>query len=110
MREHMSHQQRRELWRERIAAFYDSGQSARQFCAEHGLKPHQFWYWLRRLRNETALGTHDATFVSVVTTSSPSDVSRSPLTLRIGSVEIDVRPGYDASTLAELIRLVMHVC
>ncbi|WP_230087602.1 IS66 family insertion sequence element accessory protein TnpA [Alicyclobacillus mali (ex Roth et al. 2021)] len=37
MREHMSHQQRRELWRERIAAFYDSGQSASQFCAKHGL-------------------------------------------------------------------------
>ncbi|AEJ43002.1 hypothetical protein TC41_1051 [Alicyclobacillus acidocaldarius subsp. acidocaldarius Tc-4-1] len=48
--------------------------------------------------------------MSVVTTSSPSDAGRSPLTLRIGSVEIDVRPGYDASTLAELIRLVMHVC
>ncbi|WP_419144215.1 IS66 family insertion sequence element accessory protein TnpA [Alicyclobacillus mali (ex Roth et al. 2021)] len=39
---------------ERIAAFYDSGLSARQFCAEHGLKPHQFWYWLRRpKRNHT---------------------------------------------------------
>ncbi len=27
MREHMSHQHRRELWRERIAALYDSGLS-----------------------------------------------------------------------------------
>ena len=40
MREHMSHQERRELWRERAAAFYDSGLSAAQFCAEHELKQH----------------------------------------------------------------------
>ncbi|WP_234969858.1 IS66 family insertion sequence element accessory protein TnpA [Alicyclobacillus vulcanalis] len=51
MRKHMSHQERRERWREHIAAFYDSGLSASQFCAEHGLKPHQFRYWLRRHRN-----------------------------------------------------------
>ncbi|WP_420168176.1 IS66 family insertion sequence element accessory protein TnpA [Alicyclobacillus hesperidum] len=43
MPEHMSRQQRRELWRERIGSFYDSGLSAVQFCAEHGLKPHQLW-------------------------------------------------------------------
>ncbi|MDI9260737.1 IS66 family insertion sequence element accessory protein TnpA [Alicyclobacillus sendaiensis] len=91
MEEHISHQERRELWRERIKVFYDGGQSASQFCAEHGLKPHQFWYWLGRLklRNETSPGTHDTTFVSVVTTSSPSDAGRSPLTLRVGLVKID---------------------
>ncbi|GLV15002.1 hypothetical protein Heshes_26880 [Alicyclobacillus hesperidum] len=33
MREHMSHQERRELWRERIAAFYDSGLSVAQLYA-----------------------------------------------------------------------------
>ncbi|GLG02757.1 hypothetical protein Alches_27980 [Alicyclobacillus hesperidum subsp. aegles] len=37
MRDHMSKQERRELWRERISAFYDSGLSAAQFCAEHAL-------------------------------------------------------------------------
>ena len=31
MREHMSHQERRELWRERVAAFYDDGLPATQF-------------------------------------------------------------------------------
>ncbi|SIS98213.1 IS66 family insertion sequence element accessory protein TnpA [Alicyclobacillus vulcanalis] len=99
MREHMSHQERRELWRERIAAFYDSGLSASQFCAKHGLKPHPFRYWLRRLRNAPLHDAQDAAFVSVVTTSSPSNASRSLLTLRIGSVEIDICPGYDASTV-----------
>ncbi|MCL6442288.1 MAG: helix-turn-helix domain-containing protein [Alicyclobacillus sp.] len=104
--------EKREVWRQRIAAFYDSGLPARQFCAEHGLNPHQFRYWLRRLQDsETAPGTQStAAFVSVMTTSSGLEPSRSPLTLRIGSVEIDVRPGYDASTLVELIQLVMRVC
>ncbi|MBF8376305.1 IS66 family insertion sequence element accessory protein TnpB [Alicyclobacillus mali] len=106
----MSHREKREVWRQRMAAFYDSGLSASQFCAEHGLKPHQFWYWLRRLRNETVHDSQDTAFVSVVTTSSSSDASRSLLPLRIGSVEMDVRPDYDASTLAELVRLVMRVC
>lgn len=67
----MSHREKRDVWHQRIAAFYDSGLSASQFCAEHGLKPHQFWYWLRRLRNETVHHSQDTAFVSVVTISSP---------------------------------------
>ncbi|MBF8378463.1 IS66 family insertion sequence element accessory protein TnpB [Alicyclobacillus mali] len=104
MREHMSHQERRELWRERIAAFYDSGLSAAQFCAEHGLKPHQLWYWARRFRDEASHGVIPA-FVSVVT--EDAQTTTAPITLRVGKVEIDVRPGYDSRLLAELVHMLV---
>jgi transposase-like protein len=104
MREHMSHQERRELWRERIAAFYDSGLSAAQFCAEHGLKPHQLWYGARRFRDEASHGAKP-TFVTVVT--EDAQTVTAPITLRVGKVEIDVRPGYDSRLLAELVHMLV---
>ncbi|SDX06859.1 hypothetical protein SAMN04489725_1512 [Alicyclobacillus hesperidum] len=54
MPEHMSRQERHDLWRERIGSFYGSGLSAAQYCAEHGLKPHQLWYWVKRFRDEAS--------------------------------------------------------
>ncbi|MDI9261175.1 IS66 family insertion sequence element accessory protein TnpA [Alicyclobacillus sendaiensis] len=102
------HHEKRQLWRERVAAFYDSGLTAAEFCAQQGLKPHQLWYWVRRFREATH-GSQPA-FVSVVTEEPSVSAAPSPITLRVGKVEIEVRPGYDATTLGEFVRLVMASC
>lgn len=33
-----------------IRSWEESGQSQKDFCAQQGIKPHIFWYWLRRYR------------------------------------------------------------
>ncbi|SDW80918.1 hypothetical protein SAMN04489725_11576 [Alicyclobacillus hesperidum] len=104
MREYMSQQERRELWHERIATFYDSGLSAVRLCTKHGLKPHQLWYWARRFRDEASHGVIP-TFVSVVT--EDAQTTTAPITLRVGKIEIDVRPGYDSRVLAELVHILV---
>lgn len=35
-----------------IRAWEESGQSQKEFCIAHGIKPHIFWYWLRRYRED----------------------------------------------------------
>ena len=35
-----------------IRSWEESGQSQKDFCANQGIKPHVFWYWLRRYREE----------------------------------------------------------
>jgi hypothetical protein len=45
-------EQRRELWRERIAQQETSGQSIPAYCRERGLKEHAFYWWRRRLREQ----------------------------------------------------------
>jgi hypothetical protein len=45
-------EQRRELWRQRIAEQENSGQSIRAYCRERELKEHAFYGWRGRLRKQ----------------------------------------------------------
>jgi hypothetical protein len=45
-------EQRRELWRQRIAEQENSGQSIRAYCGERGLKESAFYGWRGRLRKQ----------------------------------------------------------
>lgn len=42
--------ERRELWRERVALQERGGQSVRAFCRELGVAEHAFYAWRQRLR------------------------------------------------------------
>ena len=43
-----------------------SGLSQKEFYSHHGIKPHVFWYWLRRYREEGQLAPQEGQgFVSV---------------------------------------------
>jgi hypothetical protein len=45
-------EQRRELWRQRIAEQETGGQSIRTYCRERELKEHAFYGWRGRLRKQ----------------------------------------------------------
>jgi hypothetical protein len=47
-------EQRRELWRRRIAQQETSGQSIRAYCRGRGLNEPTFYGWRQRLRKQTA--------------------------------------------------------
>ena len=47
-------EQRRELWRQRIAQQESSGQSIRAYCRGRGLHEHAFFGWRQRLRKQGA--------------------------------------------------------
>jgi len=47
-------EQRRELWRQRIAQQESSGQSIRAYCRGRGLREHAFYGWRQRLRKQAA--------------------------------------------------------
>ncbi len=47
-------EQRRELWRQRIAQQETSGQSIRAYCRGRGLQEYTFYGWRQRLREQTA--------------------------------------------------------
>ena len=48
----LSDQQKLE-WAEHLQAQRDSDLSQQAYCAQHSLKPHQFWYWKRKLEGGT---------------------------------------------------------
>ena len=91
-------EQRRELWRERIAQQESSGQSIRAYCRGRGLQEHAFYGWRQRLRKQTA----PVRFALVET--KPTEENAPPIELILASGE-RLRIPHDAAT----VKLVLAV-
>lgn len=46
--------QKREEWQRRLERFEGSGRTISQFCSKESIPPHQFYYWAKRLRNQSS--------------------------------------------------------
>ncbi|EPZ52752.1 IS66 family insertion sequence element accessory protein TnpA [Alicyclobacillus acidoterrestris] len=101
--------QLRETWQECVTAFHNSGQSGAAWCADHGIKEHQLWYWVRRFRELTSTPSSSPDFLPVQIRESLS-VTNTPLLVRVGAAAIEVHPGYDAQLLLDLIRTLVGSC
>ena len=85
-------EQRRELWRQRIAQQESSGQSIRAYCRGRGLPEHAFYGWRQRLRKQSA----PVKFALVET--KPAEAAASPIELMLASGN-RLRIPRDATTL-----------
>lgn len=88
-------QERRSLWATRIADYRASGQSQAAWCAQHGLKIHQFRYWLKK-QSQTAEDT-PTRWLSL-------DLANAPVVIRVGQVTVEVQPGFDPDLLRDVVR------
>jgi transposase-like protein len=99
--------ERREEWQQRVAAFKASGKSGAAWCAEHGIKLHQLYYWVQRLAPSTERGINSLPQTSWVPVEvddhRPSPQGKGPK-LRIGSAAIYVQPGFDEKLLRDVVR------
>ena len=85
-------EQRRELWRQRIAQQETSGQSIRAYCRGRGLPEHAFYGWRQRLQKQSA----PVRFALVET--KPASTTAAPVELLLASGE-RLRIPHDAATL-----------
>jgi len=99
----MNENERNEQWRERIRAYRDSGQTMRAWCAAQEIPFNQLKYWLRKLSSSKRKASA-TTWVTVTPASHPSPEASS-LVVRIGNASIDIRPGFDASLLTQVVRV-----
>lgn len=45
----------------------------REFCVRHGIKPHIFWYWLRRYRDQQESSDKRQGFIPIAVEASPGE-------------------------------------
>lgn len=96
----MTKQERKKIWVSRIAEYRSSGQKVREWCKEHGVNPNQLWYWLRKENNHTS---SEPKF-SWLPVGLNGDDSQESLTVTVGQVLIDVKPGFDQKLLLDVVR------
>ena len=98
-------QELRELWAERIDDFGASGLGQRAWSREHGLRPNQLWYWLRKFETETNQ-PQNGIWIQLDSLAPTG----SSVVLRIGNVALEVQRGFDPQALTEVIRSLRNVC
>jgi len=97
-------EQKRTFWKQHIERWRSSGQTQRDYCRQHELRPHQFTYWKKRFV-ETDAGI---TFVPLkIRRSVPSGPSLHPpstLRVKVGrDLQIEIGADFDARFLRRLI-------
>lgn len=97
----MSQVELRRQWEQRVADYRESGQTQAKWCAENHVKLHQLHYWLKKFKSESSSSTTSPIWVSV-TMDDP--FNGDSLYIKIGQASIEVRPGFDPSFLADVIR------
>ncbi len=101
----MSNTQKQELWNERIQDFRASGLEPKAGARNTGgLQVGQLGYWLRKSKTEAS--SSNGRWLSLDTIALPG----SGISLRIGSMVLEIERGFDQEVLADVVRSLMAVC
>ncbi len=107
----MTQEERREVWIARIKDYRSSGERAATWCERHGVTPRQLWYWMQKLKrtDESKQATRQPKWIPIHLDETSPD-GTSPLLVKVGSATIEVRPGFDPSLLADVVRALKALC
>jgi len=98
-------------WADHLEQWRRSGETARRYCDEHGLKLGSLQYWSGRIRRESGealnetFETPPAKFAKVRRRGTARVKSRPPAPLRVvvGGVQVEVPVEFDAGTLRRVL-------
>lgn len=90
----------REWWKGEIGRWEQSGRSAAEFAAGKGYSPRTLTWWRSAVRRVGTTGTTPKVeLVPVVV----SKVGPAPLWVEIGGARVEVRGGFDAALLRDVV-------
>jgi hypothetical protein len=101
-------------WEGRISEFQRSGLTRKAWCEANHISIHKFHYWfgkLSRLESRSSLqpGPWAQVRVGEAITGGPPSAQTS-LSVRVGSVVIEVRDGYNPSLLLDVVKVLQELC
>jgi hypothetical protein len=96
------------MWGKRIKNYQASGWSAARWCKENGVPESSFSTWKKKVL--TLEEKKEPAVTQWVTVSKENRETTTAVTIRIGAVEMEVKPGYDAKHLQQVLRTVMALC
>jgi len=102
-------EQVRKTWAARVAEFRNSSQSATAWCRANQLKTHPLHYWLQKFQPAHNPPSPTSQWISVQL-EEPAASVQSPLLVRVGQAVIEVKFGYDARLLEDVVRTLSALC
>lgn len=106
-------EQRRTEWYARIENYRTSNLSMTAWCEAHHVTKEQLKYWLRKFKdNHSEAGGDLSPHWVPLKVSDPiqSTTAESSLVVRIGTVQIEILPGFDPQLLREVVQALELTC
>jgi hypothetical protein len=96
-------EQKRTYWKQHIDGWQQTGLSQSEYCRRHNLKHHQLVYWKKRfLKTQTEVSFVPLKLEDLLDI--PARQDQASLTLVINNqFKVDIRAGFDAQLLRQLI-------
>ncbi len=105
----MANTELREEWERRIAVFRSSGQTQVEWCKINNLNLHQLKYWLKKIERPDSNHDTNPNWIPVNLEDSSIE-NNAGLVVRIGAASIEVKPGFNAAILADVVKTLKSIC
>ncbi len=100
----MSREEVRMQWKSRIEEFRESGQTAAEWCRVHSLNVTQFRRWIHRFPAQYASENNPSTIRWLSAQTVDAAIHVPTITVNIGEVHIEVRDGFSATLLRQVVQ------
>ncbi len=100
-----------QYWQQHVEAFKSSGLTREAYSKENGIRVYQLDYWRKKFlpsKRKPAIDSKNQ-WVPVKISNDPGEKSSS-IDLWIGTVRVEIKPGFDPTLLTEIIRAVDTQC
>lgn len=107
----MSREGMAELWISRIDDYRASRETVVAWCKRQQVSPKQFYYWMRKLKtaDRQTPSTVGPKWVALsVGESTRAEVPA--IAVRVGTVTVEVRAGFEPSVFADVVRTLKTLC
>ncbi len=96
-------------WREMVAGYHASGQNQKEWSAKNGISIHTLKYWLKKEKAVT-VPKETCQWLPLNISDSETTTGNQTLTLKIGQVFIEVKPGFNPQLLTDVIKTLVTLC
>jgi transposase-like protein len=95
----------------RINHYRTSGERVAVWCARNQVSPKQLYYWMAKLKKAEPQ-THPASGPRWVALSveETTAVEATPILVRVGTVAVEVRAGFEPAVFADVVRTLKALC
>jgi len=96
-------EQKRSYWKQHIDSWQETGLTQTEYCRQHNLKHHQLVYWKKRfLKAPTDVPFVPIKLEDLLDIPAAPESACLPLVIN-NHLKIEIRPGFDAQLLRQLI-------
>lgn len=101
--------ERKALWRKRLADHAASGQRVTDWCGENSITSRQFYYWRRKLGIEHLEKEQPVKWLSLKHEFPLLNIAGDAIAVHVGPATVELRKGFDQELFGEIIQVLQTI-